>query len=151
MKEERVFQFGKYKGQPIKKVILKHMGYVIWCLDNVDGFKLTDEEQAVYDALAIANVKYSVKMVFPDERMLAHVKNKDAFDRGETPFVVCGDGMIQIDMKEKSPVVDSIVHLFDIKPVKKAPYNFLPELSHVANKMIMDYDPTGDILIYDFH
>jgi len=150
MKEDRVFQFGKYKGQPIKKVILEHIGYVIWCLDNVDGFKLTDEEQAVYDALAIANVKYFVKMAFPDERMLAHVKNKDAFDRGETPFVVRGDGMIQIDMREKSPVVDSIVHLFDIKPVKKAPYSFLPELSHVANKMIRDYDPTDDIFNYDF-
>ncbi|MCO7113114.1 hypothetical protein NIB75_12570 [Bacteroides uniformis] len=45
--------FGKYKGQEIKYIILTDIGYIVWCFENIGRFKLTDEEQAIYDAVAI--------------------------------------------------------------------------------------------------
>ena len=53
---DRTINFGKYKGTPIKQLILEHIGYIYWCLDNLKWFKLNTEEQALYDALAIANL-----------------------------------------------------------------------------------------------
>ena len=52
-KKERVLSFGKYKGQEIKYIILTDIGYIVWCLENIKKLKLTDEEQAIYDAVAI--------------------------------------------------------------------------------------------------
>ena len=45
MKEERILTFGKYKGQEIKYIILTHIGYIMWCFENINWFKLTDEER----------------------------------------------------------------------------------------------------------
>ena len=39
MNQERVLTFGKYKGQDIKYIILIHIGYIMWCLENIDWFK----------------------------------------------------------------------------------------------------------------
>ena len=47
MQEERKLTFGKYKGQDIKYIILTHIGYIMWCFENINWFKLTDEEQAL--------------------------------------------------------------------------------------------------------
>lgn len=134
---DRTITFGKYKGQPIKKLIMEHIGYIMWCLSNISNFSLTDEEQAVYDAVAIGNVKYGIKMVFPNDAMLAHVKDKDRLEREETPFIMRGDGMIRFNIKDSNdPIIASIIHLFKIQPVKRNSMNFLPELSKVANKII---------------
>lgn len=35
MKEERKLTFGKYKGQEIKYIILTHIGYIMWCFENI--------------------------------------------------------------------------------------------------------------------
>lgn len=51
--KERTLTFGKYKGQEIKYIILTDIGYIVWCFENIRRFKLTDEEQAIYDAVAI--------------------------------------------------------------------------------------------------
>ena len=65
MNQERVLTFGKYKGQDIKYIILTHIGYIMWCFENIDWFKLTDEEQALYDAIAIMIKRERLPMTFP--------------------------------------------------------------------------------------
>lgn len=83
----RKFTFGKYKGQPIFKVITEHIGYIMWCFENVKGFKLTPDEQKLYDWQAIAIKKYGIEMIFPVELMYKHVSDKEALNRLETPYV----------------------------------------------------------------
>ena len=104
---DRKLTFGKYKGEPIKKIILEHIGYIVWCLSNLDWFKLNDEEQAVYDALAVANQKSGVEFVFPKDEMMSHVKNTDI----ETPFIVFNDGVISYDIEKNqdNPIIKSIL------------------------------------------
>lgn len=103
---DRKFTFGKYKGEPIKKIILEHIGYVMWCMSNLDWFRLNDEEQAVYDALALANNKSNIEFVFSKEEMMSHVQNKDL----ETPFMVFNDGGVCYDIeKDKdNPIIKSV-------------------------------------------
>lgn len=146
---DRIMSFGKYKGQPIKKIILQHIGYIMWCMSNLNWFTLTEEEQKLYDALAIANVKYNIKMVFPNESMLAHVKDKDKLQRQETPFIVKGDGQIQVDMAQiNDPVIKSVFHLFKLRPIKRNSLNFLPELISTANKIIETSSPEWEEIDY---
>ena len=57
MNDDRTINFGKYKGIAIKQLILEHIGYIFWCLGNLNGFKLNADEQALYDAVAIAKIK----------------------------------------------------------------------------------------------
>jgi len=148
--KNRTITFGKYKGQPIKKLILQHIGYIMWCLSNCTWFSLTEEEQAIYDAVAIANIKYGIKMVFSDESMLAFVKDKKKLDNRETPFIVRGDGMIQINSTDKdNPIVTSVLPFFKIKPIKKNSISFLPELSTVVNKIIDNSFPEWQEVEYD--
>ena len=52
-KKERTLTFGKYKGQEIKYIILTDIGYIVWCFENIRRFKLTDEEQAIYNEVEI--------------------------------------------------------------------------------------------------
>ena len=147
---DRTITFGKYKGRPIKKLIMQHIGYIMWCLSNISNFSLTDEEQAIYDAVAIAIIKYGIKMVFPNDAMLAHVRDKDKLERKETPFIMRSDGMIQFNMSDSNePIIASIIHLYKIQPVKRNSMNFLPELSQVANKMIEITFPEFQGVDYD--
>lgn len=41
--ETYVFTFGKYIGEHILDVIDENPNYVLWCHNNVDWFKLTDD------------------------------------------------------------------------------------------------------------
>ncbi|MEQ3235781.1 hypothetical protein [Bacteroides cellulosilyticus] len=86
-KQDRILSFGKYKGQEIKYIILTHIGYIMWCFENLQWFKLTDEEQELYDAIAISIRKYDCQMTFPVELMYKYIKNREAFERLETPFI----------------------------------------------------------------
>ena len=90
MNQERTLTFGKYKGQEIKYIILTHIGYIMWCFENIGWFKLTDEEQAIYDAVAIMIKKEGCQMTFPVGLMYKHVKDREAFERLETPFSCLG-------------------------------------------------------------
>lgn len=110
MKQERTFTFGKYKGQEIKYIILTDIGYIVWCLENFRRFKLTDEEQAIYDAVAIrirkSNWQYLI--TFSIGLMYNHIKNRDAFEKLETPFI---ENFAYIAFKESekdNPVCKSI-------------------------------------------
>ena len=86
MKEERKLTFGKYKGQEIKYIILTHIGYIMWCFENIKWFKLTDEEQALYDAIAIMIKKKHLPMAFPVEMMYKHIKDRESYEKLNTPF-----------------------------------------------------------------
>lgn len=92
MKEEiRKMTFGKYKGQPVLLIIAEHIGYIMWCFENLKWFKLNEDEQKFYDWQAIAIKKYGIPMIFPVETMYKHVKDKDALERLETPYQFIGD------------------------------------------------------------
>ena len=86
MKEERKLTFGKYKGQEIKYIILTHIGYIMWCFENINWFKLTDQEQALYDAIAIMIKKERLPMTFPVEMMYKHIKDRESYEKLNTPF-----------------------------------------------------------------
>lgn len=83
----RKFTFGKYKGKSYTKIILTHIGYIMWCLNSMDWFRLTDEEQELYDAVAIAIINSSfIKTPFPKEELAVHIKDKNALENRETPI-----------------------------------------------------------------
>lgn len=108
MSEERKLTFGKYKGQDIKYIILTHIGYIMWCFENIDWFKLTDEEQALYDAIAIMIKKECLQMTFPVEKMYKHIKNREAFERLKTPFAYNGEYTCYKMSEKDNPIYNSI-------------------------------------------
>ena len=108
MQEERKLTFGKYKGQDIKYIILTHIGYIMWCFENIDWFKLADEEQALYDAIAIMIKKERLPMTFPVEIMYKHVKDREAFERLKTPFTFNGEYTAYKVSEKDNPVCKSI-------------------------------------------
>lgn len=68
MNQDRILTFGKYKGQEIKYIILTHIGYIMWLFENLKWFRLNEEEQALYDAIAIMIKKSDfTDMPFLDE------------------------------------------------------------------------------------
>lgn len=91
MNTDRKINFGKYKNQTVKELLFTHIGYITWCLDKIMWFYLTDEEQAIYDALAVMIKKENLPMTFPTENMYKHVKNKSMLDTLETPFFSNGN------------------------------------------------------------
>ena len=110
MKEERVITFGKYKGTPIKQLILEHIGYIYWCLSNLRWFSLNIEEQVLYDALAIANIKYDMNLPFQVQELARHIKNKDKYLKLDTPFIISRDGIIGYYLKDKdNPIISSVL------------------------------------------
>lgn len=90
MNDIRKMTFGKYKGQPILLVIAEHIGYVMWCFENISWFSLNEEEQKFYDWEAIAIKKYDMPMTFPVETMYKHIKDREAFERLDTPYQFIG-------------------------------------------------------------
>ena len=114
MDTDRTIKFGKYKGAPIKQLILEHIGYIYWCLDNLKWFKLNTEEQSLYDALAIANIKYKIDLVFPVQDLSKHVSDKESLKRCITPLFVSKDGIIGYNTKdENNPIIRSILKYKD--------------------------------------
>ena len=116
---DRCLTFGKYKGQPIKKILLTHIGYIMWCKSNLPWFSLNDEEQSVYDALSIAIKKDGVQMVFPTEELCKFVKNKEALEKEETPFGVTSNGIVY-PKDFNSPIVQTVLAYAE-KPNSRKP------------------------------
>lgn len=128
----RVFKFGKYKGLEIKYVILSHIGYVMWCFENISNFNLNEEEQSLYDAIAIMIQKYNIKMTFPTETMLKYVKDKDNLKALNTPFFI--DNGVTSCKDLKNPIyrsVEAYKRCYDNKKELN-----LSHLLHVANKFL---------------
>lgn len=137
MNQERTLPFGKYKGQEIKYIILTHIGYIMWCFENISWFKLTDEEQAIYDAVAIMIKKYDMQMIFPVELMYKHIKNREAFEKLETPFVEHYGYTCLKRGNEDNPIYKSVEKYKGKDIVIPSPsLAGLRHLSHVANKVI---------------
>lgn len=120
MNTDRTINFGKYKGTPIKQLILEHIGYIYWCLNNFEWFKLNDDEQALYDAIAIANIKYEIDLVFPVRELAKHIVYKDKHSKLDTPFIISRDGIIRYAIKDVgNPIIsDALKYKVDnIKPL----------------------------------
>ena len=90
MSMQRTMTFGKYKGKPMIWVIATHIGYIMWCLENISNFQLTDEEQTFYDALAISIMRDKVAMTFPIEKLANYVKDEQSLRELKSPFVNVG-------------------------------------------------------------
>lgn len=86
----RYMTFGKYKGKPILQVIQQHIGYIMWCFENIEWFQLNDVEQKFYDWQAIAIKKYKIPMIFPVELMYKHIKDRESLSSLTTPYVFRG-------------------------------------------------------------
>lgn len=87
----RQMTFGKYKGKPILWVIAAHIGYIMWCFENIKWFALNDDEQKFYDWQAIAIKKYGKQMTFPVEKMYEYVKDVASLECLKTPYRFIGD------------------------------------------------------------
>ncbi|WP_462377733.1 exodeoxyribonuclease X C-terminal domain-containing protein [Phocaeicola plebeius] len=108
MAKDRQMTFGKYKGEDIKYIILTHIGYIMWCFENIEWFKLTDEEQDLYDAIAIMIKKERLPMTFPVEMMYKHIKDRESYEKLNTPFTF-NYGYISLRMSEKdNPIFNTI-------------------------------------------
>lgn len=106
--KNRIFAFGKYKGQEVKVIILSHIGYIMWCLENIKQFRLTDEEQAIYDAVAIMIRKENCQMTFPTEAMYRHVKDKKSLELLRTPLT-CINGYTFFKKSDRdNPIYESV-------------------------------------------
>ena len=44
MKLNDIFNFGKFKGSSLKKVMAEHGSYVGWCLENIPNFHIQPKE-----------------------------------------------------------------------------------------------------------
>lgn len=140
--EDRKLTFGKYKGDPIKKIILTHIGYIMWCLDNLNWFKLTEDEQELYDAIATAIIKDDIKMTFPVDKMVTFIKNKEAFDKKETPFTLDNKGNIW-PVDNDSTIVKGVLKYRDKRSVSIRNAQLLSGLArHYANTIDDYYDMT---------
>ena len=107
---DRKMEFGRFRGRPVKKLILEHIGYIMWCLTELGWFNLNDEEQAVYDAVAISIVKHGVRVSFPTEKMTSLVKNKEALAHLETPLIMGKNWRVYFAEEDRdSPIVQSVL------------------------------------------
>jgi hypothetical protein len=44
---DTVYNFGKYEGETLQRVIEMDRGYVHWCLSTINGFKISDDARVV--------------------------------------------------------------------------------------------------------
>ena len=120
MNTDRTINFGKYKGTAIKQLILEHIGYIYWCLGNLNWFKLNADEQALYDEVAIANIKYEIDLVFPVRELVKFIADKDKYSKLDTPFIISRDGIIRYAIKDAdNPIISGALKYKDenIKPL----------------------------------
>lgn len=104
--EDRKLTFGKYKGQPVKKIILTHIGYIMWCLSNLTWFKLDTEEQDLYDAVALSILDSDCETVYPKENLKPYITNPSM----EPIFGITCDGVIYVKEEAKnSPIVKGVM------------------------------------------
>ena len=120
MNDDRRINFGKYKGMPIKQLILEHIGYIYWCLGNLEWFKLNTDEQALYDAVSIANIKYEIDLIFIVRELAKFISDKDKYSKLGNPFIISRDGIIRYAIKDAdNPIISGALKYKDgnIKPL----------------------------------
>ena len=158
MEEIRKLTFGKYKGENILFIIATHIGYIMWCFENLKWFKLNETEQKYYDYLAIAIKKYKMPMTFPIDIMLNHVKDKESLSKLETPLKFIGYDVYVTkeldiyDILQKAGCMMGKTYLDVVKDEQKRFYTeTLPGIHHSAMKEIdsmeeWEIDSMNDIM-----
>ena len=122
MNTDRTINFGKYKGTPIKQLILEHIGYIHWCLSNLDWFKLNADEQALYDAVAIANIKYEIDLVFPVRELAKFIVDKNQYSKLDTPFIISRAGILRYPLQAvANPIISGALKYKDVNIKPLAP------------------------------
>ena len=80
----------------------------MWCLNNLDSFQLTDKEQELYDAVAIAIIDSSfIETPFLKEDLAIHVKDKNALENRETPICIMTDFTVMCN--KQSPIYKRVI------------------------------------------
>ena len=106
----------------------------MWCLDNLNWFKLTDEEQAIYDAISIMVKKYSVSTTFPQDILYKYIKDQKSLESLSTPFVYI-NGYISFYGKDSNhPIVSSVSEYITGYSNSSLTYDHMEGLNHVLNK-----------------
>lgn len=125
MNKYRKLPFGKYKNKYVYEIILTHIGYIMWLLKNTT-YKLTNEEQEVFDALAISILKSRCVCTFPKEELKTVINNNNII----TPFVIFNGGVYCNNSD------NNIIKR--IKPFMIQTYNSGASLNDLSRQMNMD-------------
>lgn len=128
---DKVLTFGKYKGQPVKKIILTHIGYIMWCLSNLTWFKLDTEEQELYDAVALAVLDSDCETTYPKENLKPFIANSSM----EPVFELSYDGMLHVKKGAKNNPIAKGVMKYRTSPGR---YLDLSGLMNSLNQLFMD-------------
>ena len=78
------------------------------------------DEQALYDAVAIANIKYEINLVFLVRELAKFITDKDKYSKLDTPFIISRDGIIRYPIKDvDNPIISGALKYKDdnIKPL----------------------------------
>lgn len=140
---DKIFNFGKYKGQPVKKIILTHIGYIMWCLTNLNWFKLDNGEQELYDAVALAILDSDCETIYPKENLKPFIVNSSM----EPVFGISYDGMLYVKKEaENNPIAKGAMK-YRTSSLKTGRYLDLGGLMNSLNKMFIS--GADDMTDYD--
>lgn len=140
---DNILNFGKYKGQPVKKIILTHIGYIMWCLTNLNWFKLDSGEQELYDAVALAVLDSDCETTYPKENLKPFIVNSSM----EPVFRMSYDGMLYVKKEaENNPIAKGVMK-YRTSSSKTGRYLDLGGLMDSLNKMFIS--GTDDMTDYD--
>ena len=78
--DRRIFQFGKYKGKTIASIIVYDRQYVKWCVDNISGFELSVNEQALLEAFNEGYTIHGDKMIIDSSGVSVEPADNDDVD-----------------------------------------------------------------------
>ena len=137
---DKVLTFGKYKGEPVKKIILTHIGYIMWCLSNLNWFKLDTEEQDLYDAVALSILDSDCETIYPKENLKPYIANPSM----EPIFGITNNGVIYVKAWAKnSPIAKGAMKY---RTIASGRYLDLSGLMNSLNKMfiVSGDDDTAD-------
>lgn len=155
----RKITFGKYKGRYIIELIATHIGYIMWCLNNIKFFHLTEEEQILYDIFAISIIRDNLRMTFPIEDLKDHIKDKKSLEELNSPIVNKGTNAY-INLSRCSNIVRDIYSKYkDIikegDEIEKGKYlaisfaDTVKFLNHEVEKL-EEFYPVDDNTEFDF-
>lgn len=153
--ELRKISFGKYKGKTIFELIMTHIGYVMWALNNVNSFYLTEEEQMLYDAIAIGIIRDNLPMTFPIEGLKDFIKDKTSLEKLNSPVVNTEtSSYVKLSCCNKT-LTDIFLICEDLTNniVKTSPIIDVDSYSYFAQEvssLLEECDPTGDNTDYYF-
>lgn len=106
----RKFTFGKHKGEFILEVIRKQPWYIEWLFENVDWFKLSQEELDFYNQTCVdfkeawENVRYAFKR--GDGASEEMYKTVEAYKRGEIKSRPCNIGDLDSVQRQFSKAIE---------------------------------------------